>query len=107
MYGTIARLQLKPGGEGKLLELFREFEAAEVPGAVSVSLYRRDADPKMSLYRMDAESNEYYLTVVFESKEAYFANADSPEQEARYQKLVELLEAEPEWYDGEIVYTSA
>ena len=35
----------------------------------------------------------------------YRANADSPEQDARYQKLRALLEDDPEWNDGEIVYS--
>ena len=35
-------------------------------------------------YCMDADSNDYYLAVVFESREAYIANAESPEMDARY-----------------------
>jgi hypothetical protein len=30
--------------------------------------------------------------------------ADSPEQDMRYRQWVELLEAPPEWNDGEIVF---
>ncbi len=44
--------------------------------------------------------------VIFENKEAYFALANSPEQDARYRKLLEILEAPPEWHDGEIVYAN-
>ena len=93
MYGTIAHMRAKPGMEKKLTEHLREFEAAHVPGAVGVYVYRMDADP-----------NEYEVAVVFESKESYFANANSPEQNARYEKLVGFLERAPEWHDGEIVY---
>ena len=50
-------------------------------------------------------SFEHVIVVVFENKEAYRANADSPEQDARYQKLRALLEDDPEWNDGEIVYS--
>lgn len=95
MYGTVARLQLKPGMEARFKELEQEFTTAEVPGYVVTYVYRMDADP-----------NEYYLATVFESKEAYLANAASPEQDARYQKMRELLSADPEWHDGEIVSAS-
>jgi hypothetical protein len=53
---------------------------------------------------MDADPDEYILAVAFESREAYAANAASPEQDARYQELRALLEADPEWNDGEIVH---
>ncbi|HEU4793668.1 MAG TPA: antibiotic biosynthesis monooxygenase [Nitrolancea sp.] len=94
MYGTVARLQLKPGVEGEFFELSREFEAANVPGYVGEYVYRMDADPSV-----------FYLAVVFESKEAYVSNANSPEQNARYVKYRELLVSDPEWHDGEVVYT--
>jgi hypothetical protein len=42
--------------------------------------------------------------VVFEGKESYVANAESPETNEQYLKMRESLEAEPEWHDGEIVW---
>ncbi len=93
MYGTVGHYRIKPGMEGQLVEQLRLFEAAKVPGTVAVYAYRMDADP-----------NDYYIAVVFASKEAYWANAQSPEQDARYRQLLPLLEREPEWHDGEIVY---
>jgi hypothetical protein len=54
---------------------------------------------------MDSDPNEYYLVAVFDSKESYFANANSPEQDARYRKMLDLLTSEPEWHDGEVVYS--
>lgn len=56
------------------------------------------------VYCMEAELNEYYLVVIFTSKEPYLANVQSPEQDARYRQLLALLQYEPEWHDGEIVY---
>ena len=93
MYGTIAKVQLRPGKEAEAIRLLWEFEGDRVPGSVSDYLYRTDDKP-----------NEYYLAVVFESKEAYMANADSPEQDARYRRLAALFASEPEWHDGEIVF---
>jgi hypothetical protein len=40
---------------------------------------------------------------MFESREAYQANSATPEQGARFQRLRELMESDPEWHDGEIV----
>ena len=94
MYGTVARVHLKPGMEEKLREQFREFERAKVPGEIAEYLYR-----------MDKDAREYYLVVLFKDKASYMANADSPEQDARYRKMAELFEGEPEWHDGEVVYS--
>lgn len=96
MYGTIARFRLKPGKESELNQLLQEFDRTEIPGAISSYVYQTDDDP-----------NEYYLAVAFADKERYMANADSPEQDARYQRMRELLEGDPEWHDGEIVYSAS
>jgi heme-degrading monooxygenase HmoA len=94
MYGTIARLRGKPGAFEQL-QAMNEGEQPDVPGIITQYVYRMDADP-----------NEYYLVVVFESKEAYVANAQSPEQNERFQSMVALLEEPPEWHDGEIVFST-
>jgi hypothetical protein len=57
-----------------------------------------------TVYRMDDDAREYYMAVVFRDKESYVKNADSPEQDARYREMLALLEAGPEWHDGEVVY---
>lgn len=93
MYGTVANLRLKPGVESRLQENLREQLAEKIPGLVTSQLFRLDADP-----------NAYVLVVGFTSREAYQANADSPEQNARYLRFRDLLAADPEWHDGEIVY---
>jgi quinol monooxygenase YgiN len=91
MYGTIARMRVKPGGLEALKQL-AEADSTMPPGMVTQYVYLMDADP-----------NELYLAVVFESKEAYVANAQSPEQHAMYEKIRAWLETDPEWHDGEIV----
>jgi quinol monooxygenase YgiN len=96
MYGTIGRLRIKAGMEGQFRQIIEgqapAFDTGQVAGFVASYAYRMDADP-----------NEYYLAVVFSSKEAYWSNAQSPEQDARYRQWLPLLEGEPEWHDGEIV----
>ncbi len=91
MYGTIARMKVKPGG----IEALRRISEGQEPPPGAVAFYA---------YQMDADSNEVYMVAVFESKEAYVANAQSPEQHVQYQQWMEWFEAEPEWHDGEIVY---
>lgn len=92
MYGTIARLRVKPGAEAQLKQLQDQYGTLNVPGYVTAYLYKMDANP-----------NEQFLAVVFENKDSYIANAQSPEQDQRYRQMLELLEAEPEWHDGEII----
>jgi quinol monooxygenase YgiN len=96
MYGTIGRCRIKPGMEDQFRQLLerqaRAFESGQIPGFVASYTYRMDADP-----------NDYSLAVVFESREAYWANAQSAEQDARYRQWQPLLAGEPEWHDGEIV----
>lgn len=92
MYGTVARYRLKPGMEQKLLAFEAEFREAKVPGIVAEYVYRMDKDPLACIE-----------VAVFESKEAYFALANSPEQDARYRKFLEIIEGEPEWNDGEVI----
>ncbi len=93
MYGTIARLQAKPGEEAQIVNELGEFGRLNVPGAVAEYLYKTDADPDV-----------YFLAVIFESKEAYVANANSPDQDSRYRKILASLKGAPEWHDGEIVH---
>jgi hypothetical protein len=93
MYGTIAQFRIKPGMEAELQANMKAYEALGIPGFVS-----------STVYKMDADSNEYYMAVAFESKELYFQNAQDPAQDARYREMLSFMEGEPEWHDGEIVY---
>lgn len=91
MYGTVARLTAKPGSREALDEISRQVREEKPAGLLASYIYQMDSDP-----------NEYYLAVIFESRESYRANAESPEQNARYEKWRPLLEADPEWHDGEV-----
>jgi len=94
MYGTVARMQVKPGQASALLELSgRWADEGSVPGILSEYVFRMDADPDVC-----------YMCVVFESKESYFANAGSPAQDARYRQILSYLVGEPQWHDGEVVF---
>jgi quinol monooxygenase YgiN len=91
-YGTVARMQVKPGKAEQLMEVARRQLAEGIKGHERNLVFRSDSNP-----------NEFWLAVAFESREAYRQNAESPEQHARYEELRALLEADPEWHDGEIV----
>ena len=93
MYGTVARMRLKPGAEAQIAALMRQYETLNIPGQRMTYVYRMDNDPNMVM-----------MAVIFDDKASYVANANSPEQNARYQQMVALLEAPPEWHDGEILY---
>jgi len=90
MYGTIAKLTVKPGQVSAL----RNVMAAPVARPGSVAGY---------VYQMDNDANVLYLAVMFESKAAYQANAERPETNAQFEKMMQFLAAEPEWHDGEVV----
>lgn len=94
MYGTVARLTLKPGMYERFMQLGQEIEEQGIPGWVGQYLFRSDSNP-----------DELFMAVAFASKEAYRKNAESPSAAATYERMRALLAADPEWHDGEVVYT--
>ena len=90
MYGTIARIKIDPARIDELKALGNNMGMAA--GQVAGYVYQTDADP-----------GELFLAAVFESKEAYWANASSPEQHQRFMQLSALFLEDPQWHDGEIV----
>ena len=68
MFGTVARYVVKPGHEKQLMDEMGSFEDNPPPGWLYHTVFRSSKDP-----------NEIWLTVVFESEEAYRKNADSPD----------------------------
>jgi quinol monooxygenase YgiN len=89
-------MRLKPGMEDQLMAQLRQYEQLQVPGFVRTYIYRMDADPR-----------DLYMAVIFASKAAYTANAQSLEQDARYRQMLDTLEGPPEWHDGEILAAPA
>lgn len=90
MYGTIAKVSINLEKIEELEALAKRLDLA--PGQVARYVYQMDANP-----------NELYLVAVFESREAYHANAANPNQHQRFLELRALLAADPEWHDGEII----
>lgn len=95
MYGTIARLQVTPG----------KLDALKAIGARSQDEGIYPDIVFQHLYQSDAREQEVWLVVGFTSRAAYQTNAASPEQHERYQELRALLDADPEWHDGEVLHS--
>ena len=89
MYGTIFNIKVKSGHENDLLE----------------SMSERTPEGMLAwfLMRPDDRNADLVGVAVFESKEAYIANATSPEQHEAFTKMMEHLVAEPTWTDGEYI----
>jgi heme-degrading monooxygenase HmoA len=92
MYGTIARLHPTAGRLDELIAYGRRMEDVSVPGFRSSYLFRPDKDPY--------DKPTVFLIALFDDEASYKANADSPDQHARYLELRALLEDDPEWMDG-------
>ncbi len=92
LYGTIARMKLKPGAEDKMMHAMEGSEDGR-EGHVATYVFKSDADP-----------NVHFVTTIFESKSAYKKFADSPEQSKRFLQMRELLAADPDWHDGEVIH---
>ena len=93
MFGTVAKYRIKPDHEARFLEEMKGFEADPPEGWVYTTLFRSAQHP-----------NELWMSVVFESEEAYRRNAQSPKMDAEYRKMLEHLDAEPEWHDGHVIH---
>jgi antibiotic biosynthesis monooxygenase (ABM) superfamily enzyme len=52
-----------------------------------------------SFFRSDADPNEWWMVAMFDTKESYRANAETPAQHAMYMMLRACLEEDPEWHD--------
>ncbi len=93
MYGTIYRIRPKAGKEQDVVRMLEEWDRERRPkvkGALGGYMYKLDKGGLMGV-------------VVFQSMEDYAANASDPQQDAWYRRFRDLLEADPEWNDGEII----
>lgn len=90
-FGTVAKFSAKPGKEQDLLKMFSEIESSPSPGFLYSTAFRSLDKP-----------SEFWVSVVYESEDAYRKNASSPDSNQRYQRMVELLEGAPEWHDGNV-----
>src|ERR1044072_236818 len=93
MFGTVAKYRLKPGHEKQFMDEMGSFEDNPPAGWVYHTVFRSSKDP-----------NELWLSVVFESEEAYRKNAGSPQMDKEYRRMLDHLQGEPEWHDGHVIH---
>ena len=96
MFGSVFRLRPRSGHEQAMIELMKRWNderRPKLPGFVAGYIYRSESRP-----------GDYVNVVVFRDRESYMANADDPEQDRWYRQLRSLLESDPEWEDGEVLY---
>ncbi|HZP57919.1 MAG TPA: hypothetical protein VFC53_10285 [Dehalococcoidia bacterium] len=89
MFGSLFRMNVKPGKKQDLMDIL---------------LGDREREPAMmrAAYMFDTGGDEVWGVAVFRDEASYRANAASPEQDAEYQRMRELLVADPEWHDGAV-----
>jgi hypothetical protein len=95
VFGTIARVKVKPGAE----QAFRQFgeqwwreRAPQVKGALTGYLCKP----------VNGAPDEMLMIAIFDTQENYVANANDPQQDQWYQQFRSHLTADPEWTDVEI-----
>ncbi len=90
MFGSVFKMQAKPGKKQDLINLMMAQDDRSPEGMVSA-------------YMFDAAGDELWGVAVFADEKTYRANAASPDQDAQYQKMRALLAADPEWHDATVV----
>jgi len=91
MYGTVAKMTVKAENVGPLRDVMaRQMQERPIPGYVATHMLREN------------DSDTTWLFVTFQDRATYEANADDPAMDAQYREYRALLEADPEWHDGEI-----
>ena len=92
MYGTVAHLRTKPGEADDIVAMFEKMAEAVDPGEVAAYIDRPEA-----------QLDSLIIVAVFESREAYVANAERPETHQRFMELRSHLAEDPVWNDGSII----
>jgi quinol monooxygenase YgiN len=93
---TVAKMTVQPGKYDELMVLMAEDEAEN----------RRMSSVGWQgniLGRSKNDPNILWVAVFWDTSERYYKNAESPEQNAFYEKMRPLLTADPEWHDCDVV----
>jgi hypothetical protein len=90
VYGTLGRMKPKAGRKDELVALM-----SEPPTGAAANGFR-------GAYLLKAdEGGDVVVAVMYEDKDAYVAMVHDPQTDENFGKIMELLEAEPTWTDGE------
>ena len=90
MYGSIFNLKPKKGKKEELINHLKNNEEKPNGG--------------VAWYVLDPDNNSDLVAIaIFEDKESYIVNAERPEQHENFMKMMEFLDEEPIWNDGNFV----
>ena len=90
MYGTLGRMTPKAGRRDELVALLNR-----APAGAAAKGYR-------GAYLLKAdEGDEIVVAVMYEDRDAYLDMVHDPKTDENFGKIMELLEGEPHWTDGE------
>ena len=95
MYGTVANIRVKSGHQDDLIKLMQEWNderRPKIPGAQTGYVVQLDSDPQ-----------DLIMIGIFDDKDTYVKNADDPDQDRWFRRIMEHLESEPAWHDGEFI----
>jgi heme-degrading monooxygenase HmoA len=90
MYGTLGRMQPKAGKRDELIAMM-----SAPPAGAAANGYRGSY-----LLKAD-EGDEVVVAVMYEDKDAYVAMVHDPATDENFGRIMELLDGEPSWTDGE------
>jgi quinol monooxygenase YgiN len=91
MYGTVAWMTVKAGKIDEFdASIAEHLRNQFVSGYIAGYLFHLDRDPLGVI-----------MVAIFDSREAYHANAADPKQHGLYLATRQLLKADPDWRDGD------
>jgi hypothetical protein len=90
VYGTLGRMTPKTGKRDELVAMM-----SSPPTGAAANGYRGGYVLKAD------EGDDVVVAVMYDDRDAYFAMVHDPQTDENFGRIMELLEGEPTWTDGE------
>ena len=95
MFGSVVRFRLRDGvSDEEVAALAEQMESDRPETGVALTVLRERDNP-----------SHIWVVGAFESEEAYRRNAETPEQNERFERVQALIDGPPEWHDGDVLAT--
>jgi len=91
---TLFRMRANPGERDAVIDLFDRWQRGRMP--------RVKGFVRSVIISSLNDADDLMAEVMFDSRAAYQANSDDPEQDAWYRELRAHLASDPEWFDGKL-----
>ena len=88
MFGTIMRARVKKDRRDEFARLMMELTPSEETGFHSAQAGWEDKD-----------DDRVVVIAFFRDRDSYRANAERPQTDENYRKMIDFLDGEPEWID--------